>query len=90
MNTEENKYQKAKERVEAIKGFYTHLTVYVVVNLILFSINMITSPGNLWFLWPLMGWGIGVAFHVLSVFGFGTGFSADWEERKIKELMKKE
>jgi len=36
MNEQEIKYQKAKERVEAIKGFYIHLTVYVVVNLILF------------------------------------------------------
>jgi len=90
MKTEENKYQKAKERVEVIKGLYIHLIVYVVVNLILFSINMIFSPANLWFLWPLMGWGIGVAFHVFTVFGFGFMFGADWEERKIRELMEKE
>ena len=77
MNTEEIKYQKAKERVEAIKGFYIHLTVYAVVNLILFSINMIVSPDSLWFFWPLMGWGIGIAFHALSVFGFGLEFGAD-------------
>ena len=90
MNTEEIKYQKAKERVEAIKGFYIHLTVYVVVNLILFSINMIVSRDSLWFFWPLMGWGVGLAFHALSVFGFGRWFSADWEERKIQEFMQKE
>ena len=55
---------------------------------------MVTSPGSLWFIWPLMGWGIGFAFHALSVFvfypGIGTGFGADWEERKIKEIMEKE
>ena len=90
MNTEEIKYQKAKERVEAIKGVYIHLTVYVVVNLILFSINMIVLPNDLWFFWPLMGWGVGLFFHVLVVFGFGRGFGADWEERKIRELMEKE
>ena len=90
MNTEEIKYQKAKERVKAIKGLYIHLTVYVVVNLILFSINMIVSPDSLWFFWPLMGWGVGLFFHALSVFGFGRGFSADWEERRIRELMEKE
>ena len=90
MNTEEIKYQKAKERVEAIKGFYIHLIVYTVVNLILFSINMIVSPANLWFFWPLIGWGIGLAMHVLSVYGFGRWFSADWEERKIREIMEKE
>jgi hypothetical protein len=94
MNEQDVKYQKVKERVEAIKGFYIHLTVYIVVNLMLFTINMVTSPGSLWFIWPLMGWGIGFAFHALSVFvfypGVGTGFGADWEERKIKEIMEKE
>jgi hypothetical protein len=90
MNTEETKYQKAKERVEAIKGLYIHLIVYVVVNLILFSINMIVSPDSLWFFWPLIGWGVGLFIHVLSVFGLGPGFGADWEERKIRELMEKE
>ena len=89
MNTEETRYQEAKERVEAIKGFYIHLTVYVVVNLMLFSINMIVSPDSLWFIWPLMGWGVAVAIHALSVFGFGGRFGADWEERKIRELMEK-
>jgi hypothetical protein len=54
MNTEENKYQKAKKRVKALRGFYIHLTVYVVVNLMLFSINMIVSPDSLWFFWPLV------------------------------------
>ena len=87
MNIEETKYQKAKERVEAIKGLYIHLIVYVVVNLILFSINMIASPTGLWFFWPLMGWGIGLALHVFSVFGIGRWLNAGWEERKIRELM---
>ena len=90
MNTEETKYQKAKERVEAIKGFYIHLIVYGVVNLMLFSLNMLVTPDGLWFFWPLMGWGLGVVIHALSVFGPGRGFGTDWEERKIKELMEKE
>ncbi len=36
MNEQEIKYQKAKERVDALRGFYGHLSVYVVVNLICF------------------------------------------------------
>jgi len=88
MNTEETKYQKAKERVEVIKGFYIHLTVYVVVNLFLFSINMIASPDGLWFFWPLMGWGVAIVLHALRVFGGTLG--SNWEEKKIAELMKKE
>ena len=64
--------------------------MYVVVNLLLFAINMIASPDGLWFIWPLMGWGVGVAIHALSVFGFGGGLGADWEERKIREIMENE
>ena len=90
MNEQRTKYQKAKEKVAALKDFYVHLSVYVIVNLGLFLINMIVSPDGLWFLWPLMGWGVGLAIHALSVLGFGRWFSADWEEKKIAELMKKE
>jgi len=87
MSEQETRYQNAKKRVEALKGFYTHLTVYILVNLLLFTINMLTSPGSLWFYWPLLGWGIAVALHALRVFGFGRRFDAEWEERKINELM---
>lgn len=30
----------AKDRVEQLRGFYVHLTVYILVNLFLFGINM--------------------------------------------------
>lgn len=90
MNTEEMKYQNAKKRVEAIKGFYIHLIVYFVVNLMLFSINMITSPDGLWFFWPLIGWGIAVVLHAIFVFSLIPGLGLDWEQRKIKEFMEQD
>ena len=64
MNEQHNKYQKAKEQVAALRGFYGHLVVYLVVNLGLFLINMTTSRGSLWFYWPLMGWGIAIILHL--------------------------
>jgi hypothetical protein len=88
MNEQEVKYLKVKERVEVLGGFYRHLGVYVIVNLGLFFINMAVSPQALWFIWPLMGWGIAVALHALRVFVEAPG--ASWEERKIAELMEKE
>ena len=88
MNEHDIKYQKAKERVGVLRGFYGHLSAYVIVNLGLFLINMITSPGTLWFIWPLMGWGIAIALHALRVFLDTSGSS--WEEKKIAELMQKE
>ena len=87
MNTEDNKYQKAKKRVRELRGFYTHLGIYVAVNALLFLINIATSPHVLWFYWPLGGWGIGVAMHAVRVLGFGRWFGPEWEEKKIKEMM---
>ena len=88
MNEQEIKYQKAKERVTALRDFYRHLGVYVIVILGLFLINMTMSPESLWFIWPLTGWGIAIVLHALRVFG-GT-LDSNWEEKKIAELMKKE
>jgi len=86
MNTED-KYQKAKRRVEEIRGFYIHLVVYVLVNAFLFLLDITTSPNVLWFYWVLLGWGIGLAVHAAYVFGIGRWFGPDWEEKKIKETM---
>ena len=49
-------------------GFSIHLTAYLVVNTLLVAINLATSPGRLWFKWPLLGWGVGLVAHALVVF----------------------
>ena len=85
---EQAKYQEAKKRVEEIKGFYSHLISYIVVNAVLVVINLLTSPEYLWFIWPMIGWGLGLVIHAFFVFGNLLG--KDWEERKIKEIMEKD
>ena len=88
--SEEDRYQEAKKRVTEIKSFYSHLFIFVVVNVALFLINLATSPGAWWFYWPLFGWGIGIAAHAFSVFGTGGRLGREWEQRKIKEIMEKD
>jgi hypothetical protein len=87
---EQESYERAKKRVEELKSFYSHLFVYLAVNAGLFLLNIITSPRHLWFYWPLIGWGIGLAIHGLSVFGTQNLLGKDWEEKKIKEILEKE
>jgi len=87
---EKEKYEKAKKRVEEIKGFYVHLITYVAVILVLMVINLITSPSFLWFLIVAGGWGFGLFWHAMGVFVFGKGSMSGWEERKIKEIMEKD
>jgi hypothetical protein len=80
-------YEEAKERVQQLKGFYQHLVVYVLVNVFLFVINVVTSPDNWWFYWPLLGWGIGIVAHGAAVFFGGGLWGKAWEEKKIRKLM---
>ena len=42
-NNENIKYQMAAKRVKDLKSFYTHLFVYLAVNLLLFFLNSIIS-----------------------------------------------
>lgn len=86
---DEPAYKAAAERAEMLQGYYIHLLVYVVVNVGLFLINLLTrgQGGTWWFYWPLAGWGIGLAVHTLVV--FSGVFSEGWKERKTAELYRR-
>ena len=85
-NKENLAYKKAAKRVKELKGFYGNLTSYCLVIPFLLILNLLTSPQELWFYWPMLGWGLGLTLHAVSVFGIGKS----WEEKKIKELMEQE
>ncbi len=83
--------QKAKKRVKARKDFYQHLMAYVIVNFFLFVLNMVTTPTQWWFHFPLLGWGVGLAFHYVEVFGI-PGFnilSKEWEDQEMERELRK-
>ena len=86
----EDRYYKAKKRVDEIKGFYGNLISYVAVNSFLIVLNLTTSPEYLWFLWPLLCWGVGVFIHGMVTFRFMPFLGKDWEDKKIKEFLEKE
>jgi hypothetical protein len=79
-------YQRAKDKVEQLKGFYGNLISYCIVIPVLILINLQSSNNFQWFWFPMLGWGMGLTFHALETFGYGKS----WEERKINELMNKE
>jgi 2TM domain len=84
--TEAERRERAIRRVAAIKGFYIHLGIYLIVNAGLIVIDALTGP-DWWVQWVMFGWGIGVVAHALAVFGHASKIVADWEDRKIKQLM---
>ncbi|WP_165929325.1 histidine kinase [Flavobacterium hiemivividum] len=83
---ENNAYYRAKKRVQELKSFYGNLISYCIVIPILIFINLRYSPHFQWFWFSAAGWGFGLTMHALKVFGY----SSDWEERKIKEILRKE
>lgn len=86
--SKENKYIRAKERVEELKKFYGNLTAYVIVISGLAALNYwVDGWRYMWFLWAAFGWGIGLFFHAIRTFNLNPFFGKDWEERKIKEFM---
>jgi hypothetical protein len=45
------------------EGFVIHAVVFVAVNILLVVVNVVTWTGYPWFVYPLLGWGIGLAAH---------------------------
>ncbi len=87
---EQERYLRARTRVQQLRNFYVHVAVYVFVNMLLLLINLLTDPASLWFYWPLLGWGIAMAVHAFLVYGVGSTWEKEWEERKIREIMEQE
>lgn len=73
-------YKKARERVNEIRGFYTHLIVYIIINAV-----FIYFIGRTW-LWVTAFWGMGLIFQLVNTFLLGK----EWEEKKIKEYIERE
>ncbi|KRC30862.1 hypothetical protein ASE28_14160 [Acidovorax sp. Root219] len=63
----------ARKRAGAKLGWYMHAVLYVVVNLIVFSMSRYGFGNRPWSVYPLLGWGLGLALHGVSVFILGTG-----------------
>ena len=64
-------FERAKETwlTQTKSAFFKYLRAYCIVNGFLFLINVITAPGGyLWVVWPILGWGIGLAFGVSETF----------------------
>ena len=85
-NDENRAYFRAKKRVEQLKGFYGNLISYCCVIPILIFVNLTYSPKFQWFWFSALGWGFGLLMHAFRVFGY----SSNWEERKIQEILRKQ
>lgn len=59
---------KTNELLEAKIYLLIHLIVFLFFNLLIFILNFIIMRGEWWFIYPLIGWGLGVFFHGVWIF----------------------
>ncbi len=60
---------RPSKRGKGEAAFRGHLTVYLCVGLFLFTLNILTSPFELWFYWPLFFWGWALVFQAVATYG---------------------
>jgi hypothetical protein len=79
---DETLWQIAKERV----GFKWSLASYIIVNSFLVGIWFLSSNHYTYFwpIWPMLGWGIGIAFQYARAYHGNSINSVENEYQKLK------
>lgn len=65
---DEGPREAAIKRVKAKRDFKSHVAVYFIVNAMLVVIWAASGAGYFWPIWPIAGWGVGLAFNAWSVY----------------------
>lgn len=82
----------ARKRAGAKLGWYLHALVYLAVNLGMFLSSRYGFGTRPWSVFPLVGWGVGLALHGISVFllGRGSAFRERLVERERERLRREQ
>ena len=75
----------AVERLEKKRDFHAHLLAYVLVNAMFVGIWAVSGSSFFWPVFPIMGWGIGIAFHAWDTYR-NPEPSEDQIEREMRRL----
>jgi transcriptional regulator with XRE-family HTH domain len=77
----------ALAHVRKVKAFYVNLTSYLIVMPALAALNWFSYPQYLWFIWPALGWGLGLASQAAAVFSAVPFLNGDWEKRQVEKYL---
>lgn len=98
------RYQRAEKKMKALKGFHSHLWIFIIITVMIFVVRFLILPriGALpeeegfvdWldvntYLVPGL-WGLAVAIHGITAYRHKIKWLKDWENRKIEEYMEQE
>ena len=91
MESQEDKYRRASERVAQLRKFYGKLGTFLLVGGLFLAFNYYSNGLRYpWFLWVVGFWGLGIAIEAFKLFGTNLFLGRNWEQRKIREQMEKE
>lgn len=60
--------EREARRILRRRTWWLHGAVYLATNISLVGIWALTGGGHPWFVYPILGWGIGLAAHGASAF----------------------
>ncbi len=80
----------ARKRAGAKLGWYIHASLYVLVNLAVFAMSTHGFGHRPWSLLPLLGWGLGLVLHGVSVFLIGAGLRERMVQKERERLQRNE
>lgn len=86
-STNEQQEAEAFKYVRSLRGFYSHLLKYVIVCVLLLSINLTVAPEKHWSFWVTGSWGIGLLIHAFRVFAPHLAFGPQWERKQVEKRL---
>lgn len=79
-----SEYDLARKRVRAKKKFHKNLASYIIFSCFFIFLNLTSGTPHLWFIYPVLGWGIGIAMEYYKVY-----VAPDLEDQAVEEEMQR-
>ena len=79
-------YREAARRYAIKRGLQVHALVFALVNSGLIALNLLTTPKQIWFIYPLLGWGIGLLAHAATCWNVLAGGRERGIEAEFRRL----
>jgi len=84
--------RKVRKQLKAREELVQHLFWFILVNGFLFVIWLMSGSGFPWFIFPFLGWGLGIAGHASDYYSkYGAGAQrreAEFERKVEEELLR--
>lgn len=75
--------QSAIHRIKARRQFTVHLVLYLAMAAYFVTLWARSGAHDFWFVWPLLGWGIGLFAHASNLFGWQMPITEERIQREI-------